>query len=125
MMSRMRRLACRCALAAMCLVLVAADPKPGGKPLTPDDLMGKWCGDVSDYVFTRDKLTVQMHAGGTRVLKIRSIDAGDGWVRVNWDMPDRKDPNTVFYDFNATRTRMAQHANDSGDMGPRYNYKRC
>jgi len=28
---------------------------------TPEDIAGQWCGDVTDYIFTPDTLTVKFH----------------------------------------------------------------
>jgi hypothetical protein len=38
-------------------LMVASEGKTKNA-LTADTLMGRWCGDISAYTFTRDKLTV-------------------------------------------------------------------
>jgi hypothetical protein len=97
--------------------------------LSVDSLLGRWCSDRADYEFTRERLRVHFSDGGQRDLPIRSFKAGDGEIKVYWDMkregvPD-DDVATVFVDFDAARGTMAQAPNTSGDMGPRIPFHRC
>ncbi len=47
-------------------------------------LIGKWCGENGDYVFTRQKLVVLMPDGSTREFAIARIVTGPDWVQVYW-----------------------------------------
>lgn len=87
-----------------------------------DDLMGKWCGDISNYVFTRQRLVVTWHdRDDRRVMAIKKIVEGGSWLDVHWS----EGGNTVFKDFSDDRNVMFQAANTSGDMGPRRRFRRC
>jgi len=89
-----------------------------------DDILGTWCGVTTDYVFTRDKLTVKFHdKSRDRILNIDSYDVRGPEIQIYWSKRDGD--STVFYDFDADRNFMAQKANEGGDMGPRRPFKRC
>ena len=107
----------------------SAPPVPGqaAEALTADVLLGRWCGDTTNYIFTGTELTVQFHTGGTRVLRIDHIKTGDGWIDVHWEgkRPDGSSNNTVFTDFSPERDVMFQAANVGGDKGPRRRFRRC
>ena len=85
-----------------------------------NDLMGRWCGETTDYVFTRKDLTVTFHDDKSkRVLKITDIVLRDGaWLNVMWG----KDSDTGF-EFDSGK--LIQRPNTSGDMGPRRVFRRC
>lgn len=91
------------------------------------DIEGRWCGEITDYVFTRDELTVEFHDGrDDRVLAIKGINTGvdksnNGWIEFVW----KERGNTVFADFTPNKREMAQQANVGGDNGPRRVFKRC
>jgi hypothetical protein len=52
---------------------------------TYEDIAGQWCGDVTDYVFTPDTLTVKFHDDRpANVFKITKYTYSDDSVRVHW-----------------------------------------
>jgi hypothetical protein len=90
--------------------------------LSYGNILGNWCGDVTDYSFTRTSLTVTFHSDkSTRVWKIKSYEFSDTWINVNWSFGG----NTVFAEFSDDGLRMAQQANTGGDKGPRRPFRRC
>ncbi len=91
------------------------------------DIEGKWCGEISNYRFTRSKLTVDFHSDrDDRVMLIKKINTGidkdqNGWIELQWE----EGGNTVFADFTSDKRQMAQQANVGGDKGPKRIFKRC
>jgi hypothetical protein len=52
---------------------------------TYKDIAGQWCGDVTDYVFTSDRLTVKFHdARPVNVFKITKYTYTNDSVRIDW-----------------------------------------
>ena len=98
----------------------AEDKPPTLKKLSANDLMGRWCGETTDYIFTRKDLTVTFHDDKSkRVMPIADIILRDGsWLNVMWG----KDSGTGF-EFDSGK--LIQRPNTSGDMGPRRVFRRC
>jgi hypothetical protein len=127
-MTLMRR-AAFCAL----LVLVCAGLGSGGAradALSVNDILGRWCGETSDYEFTPERLTVHFHRGGEeRVLPVRSFEVRSDEIKVHWDIkrPDlpADEIATVFNEFDPARGTMAQKPNTGGDKGGRLPFHRC
>jgi hypothetical protein len=89
---------------------------------TYEDIAGQWCGDVTDYVFTPDMLTVKFHdRRPDNVFKITKYTYSDDSVRVDW-LNDDKELVMVFAEFNGSHTTMAQQ--QDGDK-PRRAFHRC
>jgi hypothetical protein len=87
---------------------------------TYKDIAGQWCGDVTDYVFAPDTLTVKFHDNRpANVLKITKYTYANDSVRIDW-LNDGKESVTVFAKF--SRSKMAQQQN--GDK-PRRPFHRC
>ena len=103
------------------LALIATVTCAQAAKLNEDDILGKWCGETTNYVFTRGSLTVTWHNKNRRVLRIRKIDFSEDEIDVQW----RDGGNTVFGEFSDDGRRMAQQPNTSGDMGPRRPFRRC
>jgi hypothetical protein len=76
---------------------------------TYEDIAGQWCGDVTDYVFTPNTLTVKFHDGRpANMFKITKYTyTNDSSV-------------TVFAEFSGSK--MAQQENDDK---PRRPFHRC
>ena len=50
-----------------------------------EDIAGQWCGDVTDYVFASDTLTVNFHDNRpANVFKITKYNYANDSVRINW-----------------------------------------
>ena len=90
---------------------------------TYKDIAGQWCGDVTDYVFTPDTLTVKFHdARPANVFKITKYSYTDDSVRIDWLNADGKGSVTIFAEFSGNKTTMAQQ--QDGDK-PRRAFHRC
>jgi hypothetical protein len=95
--------------------------------LTADTLMGRWCGDVSAYTFTRDKLTVTFFDGRAQsILRIKAIEIHNDVLTVVWD--PRDGDKTDFAEF--AGKSMVQPPTTGGDVknrapGPRRVFHRC
>ena len=90
---------------------------------TYEDIVGQWCGDVTDYIFTPNTLTVKFHDDRpANVFKITKDTYTNDTVRIDWLNADGKESVTVFAEFNGNRTTMAQQENDDK---PRRPFHRC
>ena len=87
------------------------------------DIAGQWCGDVTDYVFTPNALTVKFHDGRPdNVFKITKYTYTNDSVRIDWLNAAGKESVTVFAEFSDNTTTMAQQQNDDK---PRRPFHRC
>ena len=85
-----------------------------------EDIAGQWCGDVTDYIFAPNTLTVKFHDGRPdNVFKITKYAYTNDSVRIDW-LNGAKASVTVFAEFG--RSKMAQQGN--GDK-PRRPFHRC
>ena len=70
---------------------------------TYEDIAGQWCGDVTDYVFTPDTLTVKFHDNRpANVFKITKYTYTDDSVRIHW-LNGAKESVTVFAEFSGSK----------------------
>jgi len=107
------------------LVAIAILPSVGAadtaNATTYQDIAGQWCGDVTDYVFTPETLTVKFHEPRPgNVFKITKYSYTNDSVRIDWVNADGKGSVTVFAEFSGSK--MAQQEN--GDK-PRRSFHRC
>ena len=87
---------------------------------TYEDIAGQWCGDVTDYVFAPNTLTVKFHDNRpNNVFKITKYTYANNSVRIDW-LNGAKESVTVFAEFSGSK--MAQQQN--GDK-PRRPFHRC
>ena len=90
---------------------------------TYKDIAGQWCGDVTDYVFTPDTLTVKFHdSRPANVFKITKYTYTNNSVSIDWLNDAGKESVTVFAEFVGNNSTMAQQQN--GDK-PRRPFHRC
>ncbi len=110
-------------LAAIAILLLAGAADIANAT-TYKDIAGQWCGDVTDYVFTPNTLTVKFHDGRpANVFKITKYTYTDDSVRIDWLNGAGKASVTVFAEFiGNTAPAMAQQQN--GDK-PRRPFHRC
>ncbi len=110
--------------AAILALTIAAALGTGdaARALTFEDIAGKWCGEVSSYVFAHDKLTVVLLSDNSqRIYPIDEYEYDDEAVTVTWKHGD--DPFiTEFGEFSADHKSMVQLENDHG---PRREFHRC
>ena len=89
---------------------------------TYEDIAGQWCGDVTDYIFTPDTLTVKFHDDRpANVFKITKYTYTDDSVRISW-LNGADELVMVFAEFNGSHTAMAQQENHDK---PRRAFHRC
>ena len=87
---------------------------------TYENISGQWCGDVTDYVFAPNTLTVKFHDDRpANVFKITKYTYTNDSVRIDW-LNGAKESVMVFAEF--SRSKMAQQEN--GDK-PRRALHRC
>jgi hypothetical protein len=87
---------------------------------TYEDIAGQWCGDVTDYVFAPNTLTVTFHDDrAANVFKITKYTYTNDSVRIDW-LNGAKESVTVFAEF--SRSKMAQQESDDK---PRRAFHRC
>jgi len=124
----MRDLRFRCVGLLVVMLLAVSVPRAMAQRLPAGVILGKWCGETADYVFTRHQLTVFKHDGSTRELRIARFVAGPDWISVYWlGLPavNGIEANTLFEHFSADRQTMNQARQDIGDKGPLRIFRRC
>jgi hypothetical protein len=88
-----------------------------------EDIAGQWCGDVTDYVFAPNTLTVKFHDGRpANMFKITKYTYTNDSVRIDWLNGSGKESVTVFAEFVGNPSTMPQQQN--GDK-PRRPFHRC
>jgi hypothetical protein len=98
-----------------CWILSVADAA------TYEDIAGQWCGDVTDYVFAPNTLTVRFHDNRpANEFKITKYTYTNDSVRIDWLNADGKESFTIFAEFSGKA--MAQQENDGK---PRRAFRRC
>jgi hypothetical protein len=76
---------------------------------TYEEIAEQWCGDVTDYVFAPNTLTVKFHDNRpANVFKITKYNYANNSVRINWINGVGKESDTVFAEFSGSK--MAQQA---------------
>ena len=89
---------------------------------TYEDIAGQWCGDVTDYVFAPNTLTVKFHDDRpANVFKITRHNYTDDSVHISW-LNGADELVMVFAEFSGNKTTMAQQENDGK---PRRAFHRC
>ena len=103
-----------------CFAAIAVLLPTAADAVTYKDIAGQWCGDVTDYVFMPNTLTVKFHDGRSEsAFKITKYTYTNNSVRIDW-LNGTKESVTVFAEF--SRSKMAQQQN--GDK-PRRAFHRC
>jgi hypothetical protein len=104
-------------------ILLSAGAANIADAMTYKDIAGRWCGDVTDYVFTPNTLTVKFHNGrAPNMFKITKHTYTNDSVRIDWLNGSDKESVTVFAEFVGNPSTMAQQQN--GDK-PRRPFHRC
>ena len=104
-------------------ILLSAAAANIADAMTYKDIAGQWCGDVTDYVFTPNTLTVKFHDGRpANMFKITKYTYTNDSVCIDWLNGSDKESVTVFAEFLGNPTTMAQQQN--GDK-PRRSFHRC
>jgi hypothetical protein len=104
-------------------ILLSASAANIAEAMTYKDIAGQWCGEVTDYGFTPNTLTVKFHDGRpVNAFKITKYTYTNDSVRIDWLNGAGKESVTVFAEFIASTSTMAQQQN--GDK-PRRQFHRC
>ena len=104
-------------------ILLSAGAANIADAMTYKEIAGQWCGDVTDYVFTPNALTVKFHDGRpANMFKITKYTYTNDSVRIDWLNSAGKESVTVFAEFAGNATTMAQQ--QGGDKPRRY-FRRC
>jgi hypothetical protein len=113
----------------MFLLVLAALPRGAvAQGMPPNILLGKWCSEAANYVFTNQKLSVYRPDGQfLREIAISRFESGQDWITVFWNAPpvDGTPSNTLFNNFTPNREAMEQAQQVSGNKGPRRIFRRC
>jgi hypothetical protein len=103
-------------------ILLSAGTADTAEAVTYKDIAGQWCGDVTDYVFTPNTLTVKFHYGRpANAFKITKYTYTNDSVSIDWVNAAGKGAVTVFTEFGGNPVTMAQQQN--GDK-PRRSFRR-
>jgi hypothetical protein len=104
-------------------ILLSAGAANIADAMTYKDIAGQWCGDVTDYVFTPNTLTVKFHDGrAANMFKITKYTYTNDSVGIDWLNGSGKESVTVFAEFVGNPSAMVQQQN--GDK-PRRPFHRC
>jgi hypothetical protein len=91
------------------------------------DILGRWCGDTSTYVFSRSELSVTLFSGRTPkhgpVLKIAGVESKGSHINVQWK--PEKPGNSTDFELSDNRRELVQIQQTKGDKGPRRVFHRC
>ncbi len=91
------------------------------------DLLGRWCGDTSTYVFSRTQLSVTLTSGKTPkhgpMLKIAGVTPKGPHINIQWK-PGKPGISTDF-ELSDNRRELVQIQQMKGDKGPRRVFHRC
>ena len=98
-----------------------------------DDILGRWCGDIANYTFSRTQLSVVRFDGkkltNGPVLKIAKTDGRPDQIDVHW-VP-LKAVHFTRFELSADKRLLIQLPNVDeegkaiGDKGPRREFRRC
>ena len=92
-----------------------------------NDLLGRWCGEASNYVFSHTQLAVELHSGGRPkhgpVLKISSATGKGAHITIEWKPV--KPGNSTGFELSENRRELVQVPQTKGDKGPRRVFHRC
>lgn len=113
-------------------LLLSSTAMSSAAGVSQNDLVGRWCGEITDYKFTAKKLDVTFHKGGSRVLEIDKITVKDRIISIEW-AGKRKDnsPNATSFELDDNQKSLIQLPNldeegkPLGDKGPRRVFRRC
>ena len=104
------------------LIALCALTSDIAKATTYEDIVVQWCGDVTDYVFAPNTLTVKFHDDRpANVFQITKYTYTNDSVRINW-LNGADELVMVFAEFSCNKTAMAQQENEDK---PRRAFHRC
>jgi hypothetical protein len=110
--------------------LEQANPKSGESPVSEvsiDDMVGRWCGDHSNYTFSRTGMVVTP-VGNWKLTHaphwtIDRVEADGNQVEVFWK--PAKPGNSTAFELRDDGDTLIQLPQTAGDKGPRRVFHRC
>ena len=111
---------------AVILGLMSIAPSARAAELSIDDLVGKWCGSISDYTITRTEMFVHRHDNANLThganLHIVEVEKDGDSLILHWsDTPG----DATRFSLSDDRRELIQGAETSGDKGPRRVFRHC
>jgi hypothetical protein len=107
---------------ALLAVALSAGVASEAAALTFKTISGKWCGVTTNYVFTRDSLSVVfLDRSPTRKFKVTNYEDLGDTIKMHWEANNEK-LFTDFAEFSADNRTMAQQPSEAG---PRRPFRRC
>jgi hypothetical protein len=118
-------------LSAACMITAGLFAVSSSSALAADvelaDVLGRWCGDTSTYVFSRTQLSVTLTSGKTPkhgpVLKIAGVTPKGSHINIHWK--PEKPGNSTDFELSDNRRELVQKQQTKGDKGPRRVFHRC
>ena len=105
-------------------ILLSAGAADTADAVAYKDIAGQWSGDVTDYVFTPNMLTVKFHDGRpASAFKITKYTYTNDSVSIDWVNAAGKSSVTVFGEFGGVKP-IAMAQQQEGDK-PRRAFHRC
>jgi hypothetical protein len=97
------------------------------RDVTIGDLVGRWCGDKTNYTFSRTDMTVTP-LGSSQLThpphwQIDKVEAKDKQIQVFWK-PARPGNSTAF-ELSSDKRTLIQLPQTEGDKGPRRVFHHC
>lgn len=97
------------------------------RDVTVGDLVGRWCGDKTNYTFSRTDMVVTP-LGNSQLTHpphwaIDKVEANGSQIQVFWK-PARPGNSTAF-ELGGNRRTLIQLPQTQGDKGPRRIFHRC
>ncbi len=110
--------------------LAQADAKTGGSPVSDvsiDDMIGRWCGEHSNYTFSRKDMVVTP-VGDWRLTHaphwvIDRVETDGSQIEVFWK--PAKPGNSTAFELRDDGDTLIQLPQTEGDKGPRRVFHRC
>ncbi len=97
------------------------------RDVTIGDLVGRWCGDKTNYTFSRTDMIVTP-LGSSQLTHpphwdIDKVEAKDNQIQVFWK--PAKPGNSTAFELSGNRRTLTQLPQTEGDKGPRRVFHRC
>jgi len=107
------------------LALMFIAPLNSASGLTYASIEGKWCSSGGIITFTRREMIIGFYdKTPSRRYRITKYWPGGTTVTVEW-MRGKEKQTTDYSEFSANGKTMVQMPQESGDKGPRREFKRC
>jgi hypothetical protein len=108
------------------LAIIALMPLPtAAAGIEFDDVIGRWCGDITEYTFSRTQLNVRWFKDNSkRTLMIDIEKPDDQTIAIYW-LPKKPEGNLTWFSLSDDKRALIQEPQTKGDKGPRRKFRRC